>query len=376
MGRYNSGENLGGSASNGAGAGNGAVLNAIFGVGDIYGQGRVLPFFRSGRFIVPAGVTSIRSQLWGAGGRGNKTAYRFAGGGGGGFSMSIIPVKPGQVVEIALGAGGNLATPDGGVTTLMLDGVLIHKATGGKAGPATTVSSGTVQGGEGGIGSGGTVCNFQGGNGGSILVPVSSTSDYYGTGGGAAATRFGKGGNGGNLTAVRGSTFASGGGSVFYDAWSPTGDGSSQPSRVGGGAGTGSPQPILGGKAYGAPTAGLNIRGFNMGPDILGSVATYNSETPCPFQQRYLGEYFYGGGGAGVLDFTMFGGVAGSGGVGAGGGGSTASGNGSTEEGSGGSGGAFGGGGGGVNRGGNGGIAAGGGGGGGFGGDGYVVIEW
>ena len=389
MGRYNSGDYLGGNGG-GAGTGNGAVLNAIFGVGDIYGQGRVLPFFRSGRLIVPPGVESIRSQLWGSGGRGGNGAAggnvkRSSGAGGGGFSMSIIPVRPGQVIELLVGQGGNQTTPDGGATVLTLDGVVMHQATGGKSGlVGSTTSTVAIQGGEGGTGIGGNVCNFQGGNGGSILITTSSTESFA-AGGGAAATRFGKGGNGGNLVAKGGGAYASGGGSVFNNAWTPTGTLTNDVMNVGGGAGCGSPLCQVGGKVFQTTSAGQNMRGYNMGPDVLGVSAVYNSETICPFQLRYLGEHFYGGGGAGVIGFFSFNGIAGSGGVGAGGGGSTAAWGGTGDDASGGSGGAFGDGGGGCIRDGIGGIAGGGGGGigggtatqnGGFGGDGYGVIEW
>jgi hypothetical protein len=75
-------------------------------------------FTQSGNFTVPAGVTHIWFQLWGAGGGGGATldgSLLLAGGGGGGgaYSSAILGVFPGQVLTINVGAGGAGGTANG-----------------------------------------------------------------------------------------------------------------------------------------------------------------------------------------------------------------------------------------------------------------------
>ena len=66
-------------------------------------------FTQNGNFTVPAGVTSIMVEAWGAGGGGS------AGGGGaaGMYILSLQTVTPGQDITITLGVGGNKATYPG-----------------------------------------------------------------------------------------------------------------------------------------------------------------------------------------------------------------------------------------------------------------------
>lgn len=179
-------------------------------------------------WTVPACVTSITVQVWGAGGGGggaiaivrNSGASTEAcsgagGGGGGGYTSMVIAVTPGQVYNIAVGAGGTAGTSGAGtwsgITTLPTSGGAGGtssftgngtnlNATGGNggvyaAGYNTNTSSidlNTVgAGGSGGVGSGGSV-NFNGGAGGSGYIPGSFSNDFSGPGGGAA----GPGGNG------------------------------------------------------------------------------------------------------------------------------------------------------------------------------------
>ncbi len=61
-------------------------------------------------FTVPAGVTSITVQVWGAGGGGGGNPQNQdggGGGGGGGYSESTIAVTPGQQFDVTVGAGGS-----------------------------------------------------------------------------------------------------------------------------------------------------------------------------------------------------------------------------------------------------------------------------
>jgi hypothetical protein len=94
-------------------------------------------------WTVPAGVTSILVELWG-GGSGNKD---FSGGQGGGYTLALLPVSPGMVLEIAVGGGGRGDLPstdrNGQTTTLsaLIEGVTrFVNARGGGTGSTGTIS--------------------------------------------------------------------------------------------------------------------------------------------------------------------------------------------------------------------------------------------
>src|SRR5690554_3656209 len=66
-------------------------------------------FTSSGTWTVPAGVTEITVEAWGAGGGGgNRTSNGYAGGGGGGaYSRSAVAVSSGQSsYKVTIGQGG------------------------------------------------------------------------------------------------------------------------------------------------------------------------------------------------------------------------------------------------------------------------------
>ncbi|HSF55854.1 MAG TPA: hypothetical protein VLA71_19020, partial [Algoriphagus sp.] len=78
------------------------------GMGEAFGQNpRIFTTPGDGTFIVPAGVTSITVEVWGAGGRGGSRTSNGEGGGGGGgaYSRSVIAVTPGQVFNYYVGFG-------------------------------------------------------------------------------------------------------------------------------------------------------------------------------------------------------------------------------------------------------------------------------
>jgi hypothetical protein len=83
-----------------------------------------------GSWTVPAGVTKIMVEIWGAGGGGNT----FAGGGGGGYVCSYFTVVPGNTINFSIGAGG-AGGGDNGInglsTTLTVTGVVTLTASGG-----------------------------------------------------------------------------------------------------------------------------------------------------------------------------------------------------------------------------------------------------
>ncbi len=65
-------------------------------------------------WVVPAGVTSVNVEVWGAGGGGgigaatNGASTGGGGGGSGGYSKSVISVTPGQTYTVVVGAGGTV----------------------------------------------------------------------------------------------------------------------------------------------------------------------------------------------------------------------------------------------------------------------------
>ena len=69
----------------------------------------------SGTFTIPAGVTSIRVQIWGAGGRGGNRSNDGTGGGGGGgaYSESTISVIGGNTYYYSVGQGSTSTNPGG-----------------------------------------------------------------------------------------------------------------------------------------------------------------------------------------------------------------------------------------------------------------------
>lgn len=71
-------------------------------------------FNSSGTFTVPAGITKVMVELWGAGGGGgggggggySNHGGNGGGGGGGGYVKDILNVSPGQSINVTIGSGG------------------------------------------------------------------------------------------------------------------------------------------------------------------------------------------------------------------------------------------------------------------------------
>jgi hypothetical protein len=69
-------------------------------VSGVFGTGRMQIYSANDTFTVPAGITSARARVWGAGGAGNSSN----GGGGGGFAMKVVTgLTPGGTVAITVG---------------------------------------------------------------------------------------------------------------------------------------------------------------------------------------------------------------------------------------------------------------------------------
>lgn len=159
----------------------------------------------SGVFSVPAGVTSITVEAWGAGGGGgnsnNTNGNGGAGGGGGAYARKVLTgLIPGTSFTVTVGTGGTGASAnstadatDGGDSRFEGSGITTVVAGGGKLGDAsgenTNGTGGNNTGGDGGTATGGDV-NYSGGNGG-------NGGSASGGGGGSSATTSSGGANGG-----------------------------------------------------------------------------------------------------------------------------------------------------------------------------------
>jgi uncharacterized membrane protein YuzA (DUF378 family) len=155
-------------------------------------------------FTVPAGVTSLNVECWGAGGAGGGTAGNATaaggGGGGGGYSMNTVGVVSGSSINYTIGAGAIGTTANGGnggstsFSTVSANGGLggfrgnSNAGAGGAGGIGATYN--------GGNGANGILSNRGGGGGGSAGSASNGNSATNGTGA-AAVTNGAAGGNGG-----------------------------------------------------------------------------------------------------------------------------------------------------------------------------------
>lgn len=155
-------------------------------------------------FIVPAGVTSLTIECWGAGGAGGGTAGNATaaggGGGGGGYSKNTIAVLSGSSIPYTIGAGGNGATTNGangGATSLST--VAANGGFGGLQGNSNIGAGGnggngtTYTGGKGANG----ILSTSGGGGGGSAGSASNGNIATNDAGATAVTNGAAGGNGG-----------------------------------------------------------------------------------------------------------------------------------------------------------------------------------
>lgn len=175
---------------------------------------------------VPAGISVITVEVWGAGGAGGarSNSGRSGGGGGGAYARSVLTVSPGNVNTVVVGAGGvpsTSGTPSGGNSSF---GGTTVVAVGG-----TGVPLNTTAGGAGGLASASTgTIRFSGGNGGN-----GTTSGGGGGGGGAGSTQ--NGGNGSNITGGTGGVLNGGSGGTGNNVSNAAGS----PGQQAGGGGSG-----------------------------------------------------------------------------------------------------------------------------------------
>ncbi len=192
-------------------------------------------FTSSGTFVVPAGITCLKVEAWGAGGGGGSRAVssngQSGGGGGGAYASSFITTTSGASIPVNVGVGGT-AGNNGGSSSFNTSIVVaagglgvsignVNGAVGGSvgnctgtfkyAGGAGGTASGTSGGGGGGagstgnggnatVGSPGSGASENGGNGGLGVTGTSSgnSGSTYGGGGSGASSANGTAATGGS----------------------------------------------------------------------------------------------------------------------------------------------------------------------------------
>jgi len=215
--------------------------------------GSVLTYNSPGSFsyTIPAGVTSITVEAWGAGGSGGNyeaTIYGGAsqGGGGGAYSSSTIAVNPGDVYSIAVGQGG-ASNPIGGACCIP----------GTSGGSSAFGSSVVASGGEGG--------------------ESAAYFAYYGTAydGSFSFGRFGRGGLASNGTGTIKNSGGNGGHGGGNDGsnYAPSGFNPNYPSGF----------PMLGDLGgSGGSSAGTASDGFNGPNGFTGAICCFFGYTSAP----------------------------------------------------------------------------------------------
>lgn len=204
----------------------------MLGMSSVVGQTIKIPGTFS--FVVPAGITRLTIECWGAGGAGggsNSNNNGGSGGGAGAYAIRTYTVVPGQVITYTVGAGGTSAVAadgtDGGQSyvTSTAFGFTPITAGGGKGGKKNKGAYGT-----GGTASGGST-NTVGGNGikGTTWGEKGGDCPNGGTGGSRIQDNPGNpgnapGGGGGGGEKGNGTNYAGGkggDGQVRFN-WAPT----------------------------------------------------------------------------------------------------------------------------------------------------------
>ncbi|CDF78851.1 hypothetical protein BN863_11390 [Formosa agariphila KMM 3901] len=177
---------------------------------------------------VPNGATSVKVEIWGAGGAGGGSRKdNVSGGGGGGgayISQTYNNVTPGQTFSFTVGIGGTIANNtgdgnNGGDTTLTPPNGTTLSAGGGNGGKAGSGNS-NGQAGTGGSATGNNSENGQqgqggsgqtGGNGGNAARASNTGGAGSSNADGQSGSSPGGGGGGGNGTGNGNSNFRNGG---------------------------------------------------------------------------------------------------------------------------------------------------------------------
>ena len=174
----------------------------------VWGQTQTFDTPGTYTFTVPAGVTSITIECWGAGGAGGG-AYIGAGGGGGGgaYNKGVFNVSPNQKLTVTVGAGGIGVNGENGV----------NGGTTTVSGSPGTISANGGSGGEAGYGwkflfiiSNDYGTGGAGGAGGSYAGGTGGTANGNGAGGGGGAGNAQPGNAGSNTQAGAGGSVGGG----------------------------------------------------------------------------------------------------------------------------------------------------------------------
>ena len=220
-------------------------------------------------WTVPAGVTEVVAECWGAGGRGGNAQAvvqgRAGGGGAGAYARKTIAVTPGTTINLHVGAAGSTAE-----ASWFVDAATVKAAYGQRGRGYLDADYGV--GGIGGLASDSIGdLKYGGGNGG-------TTTASGGGGGGGSAGRQGEGGVGGNtpnsdggIAGVAGSDGGAAGG-AGHNGGSGAGDG--YPGVLYGGAGGGAGQPIFGGYTGGVGKQGKIVLNYVTGRPSIQGVST------------------------------------------------------------------------------------------------------
>ncbi len=182
-------------------------------------------FNSTGTFTVPAGVTQVTVEAWGAGGRGGArsgSAGGSGGGGGGAYSRKVITVTPSSTYTVTVGSGSTTNAP-GGDSWFNTSGTILAKG-----GNSVDLNIPTAAFGGASASCIGTVV-YSGGNG------KDGVGGSYGGGGGSSA---GTSSVGNNATNATGAVSPSGGGNGGNGRSSSGGPGIAGNSNGGGGGGS------------------------------------------------------------------------------------------------------------------------------------------
>ncbi len=184
-----------------------SLLFSLIPNADIYSQTVVVN--PTSPWIVPAGVTSVKVEVWGGGGGGGGVINYGAGGGGGGgaYNTATITVLPAQSYTITIGAGGaggvgGAYGQNGFQTIFAIGATTLVSATGGSGGVFGSFGnfSGAGTGGPGASGGIPIISVINGGTGANSSYP------NFSGGGGGGAGNFTAGGAGAGATAGVGGT--------------------------------------------------------------------------------------------------------------------------------------------------------------------------
>lgn len=104
----------------------------------------VREFLANGSFTVPANVTQLMVEMWGAGGgavqQGCGFASTFGGGGSGAYTRDVITVVPLKTYEINVGAGGAVGGGNGGDSQIVYQGSDVLTFAGGGQGGSSSAN--------------------------------------------------------------------------------------------------------------------------------------------------------------------------------------------------------------------------------------------